>query len=201
MKLLISGFEPFGKDTVNASWEAVRALPDRIGSAEITKLCVPVEYRRSWLCLRESIRADRPDMVICVGQATGRSCITPEKVGINWMCASLPDNAGTSYAGEPICPDGADGYFSTFSPERMVSALHAAKIPASVSYTAGTYVCNCLLYQLLHYLSTENPAIRGGFIHVPCLPEQALAYSQMPSMALSEITQGLTEAVRSQITG
>lgn len=199
MKLLISGFGVFGKDTVNASWEAVQGLPDKILGVEIEKICLPVEYERAWTCLKESMDAVQPDMVICVGQAMGRSCITPEKVGINWMYGKFPDNAGICSDGQRICPEGADGYFATVSPERMVAALQAEKIPAEVSFTAGTYVCNCLLYRLLHFLSASHSAVKGGFIHVPCLPEQAIPYSQMPSMELSVITRGLTEAIRSQI--
>lgn len=201
MNILVSGFEPFGGDTINASWEAVRALPDQINGACVTTVCLPVEYVRSWQLLRQAIEKLRPDAVVSVGQAGGRGAITPEKIAVNLMSGRIADNAGVLHCGEKISEDGDDGYFATLQTEAIVDAIRSEKIPAEMSYTAGTYVCNCLMYNLLHYLKREMPAARGGFIHLPCLPEQVLDSPRTPSMSRETAVSGLTAAIRAIAEG
>jgi len=194
-RVLLTGFEPFGGESVNPSLEAVKQLHGRvIGGAEVVAEAIPTEFGRSIDVLERLIRRVRPDTVICVGQAGGRARITPERVAINWMDAPIPDNAGQQPVDAPIVPGGPVAYWSTLPVKRIVSALREAGIPAAVSYTAGTYVCNHLFYGLMHLLDTQFPGVRGGFIHVPFLPEQTVD-REAPSMSLQEIVRGLAIAV------
>ncbi len=194
-KLLITGFEAFNGDTTNASWEAVSRLPDTLAGMELSKRQIPVEYDRVGEILQQLIDELRPDAVICVGQAATRSAVTPEKIAINWKAGSIADNAGMIYSGEVIRSEGADGYFSTLPVEKMVDAMRAAGVPAQVSYTAGTYVCNCTLYELLHYLKHAHPHILACFVHVPYLCSQVVQRPQFPSLPLEMVITALTAAI------
>lgn len=169
--LLITGFEPFGGQTVNPSWEAVARLPEAVGCVRLHKLRVPTVFgAAAELVLAEAAHL-RPDGILCVGQAGGRDAVTPEYVAINLRHARIPDNAGAQPTDEPVVPGGPAAYFSTFPLRRMVEAAEAAGVPCRCSYTAGTFVCNELLYRVLH--ATAGTAAQAGFIHVPYLPEQA----------------------------
>lgn len=191
-KVLVTGFEPFGHDTKNASWEAVQKLPDCLGEIAILKAQLPVAYDKVDSCLKELLETRKPDAVICVGQAAGRCAVTPEKVAINWKAGKIADNTGIKYEGVPIC-DGADAYFATLPVERIVSELQNASIPAAVSYTAGTYVCNCTMYCLLRQI--KNTQVKGGFIHVPYTCEQAASLSA-PSLPLFMLTKAIEIAIQ-----
>ena len=191
-KLLITGFDPFGGAAVNPSREAVMALPDRIGAWELTKIEIPTMFgtaAKRVLAVAEELA---PDAIICVGQAGGRAAITPEVVGINLREASIPDNAGLQPQNCPVTEDGPAAYFATLPVRDMVAAIQAAGIPASLSYSAGAFVCNDLLYSLLHRYNGTR--VRVGFIHIPYLPEQAK--DGIPSMPLETVVAALTEAVR-----
>lgn len=189
-RLLITGFEPFGGETVNPSWQAVEALPDQIGSWELTKLQVPVIYGKAAQRVLELAESIRPDAVLCVGQAAGRAAVTPEYIAINLRSAANPDNAGYLAEEEPVDPAGPDAIFSTLPVRSMAAAIREAGLPGTVSFTAGTYVCNDLLYLLLRrYAGTP---VRVGFVHVPLLPEQAKG---RPSKPLEEICGALTAAI------
>ena len=190
-KLLISGFEPFGGETVNPSWEAVKRLPDEINGYALTKLCVPVVFGKAADLVKEKAREICPDVILCIGQAGGRDAITPELVGINLRHASIPDNNGAQPQDEPILAGGADAYFSTLPVRKMAEAIHACGVPSKVSYSAGAYVCNDLLYTLLaRYRETQT---RVGFIHIPYSEDQ----NKTPSMALSDMIRGLIAAIES----
>lgn len=189
VKILVTGFEPFGPDAVNAAWEAVSRLPEAIGGAEIVKRRLPVEYEAG----PARLEALAPDAVLSVGQAAGRAALTPELVGINWKDASLPDNAGVLCQGEPIDPAGADAHFSSLPVKEMVSAIRGAGVPAQLSLGAGAYICNATLYRLAG-LAKER-GIPGGFLHVPCCCEQTLGKPGCPSLPLPAITAGLEAAV------
>ncbi len=191
MKVLLTYFEPFGGHTLNASAEAVKRLPATIGGGHIITVAIPTVFGKSMDALRCAIDEHRPDVVLCIGQAGGRSGITPERVAINIMDAKSPDNAGNQPQDMPIEPDGPAAYFSTLPIREMVQAMNNAGIPASISNTAGTYVCNQLMYGLLHLQHTHYPNMRAGFIHVPCLPEQVAAEGNQPSMALQDMVRGL----------
>ena len=188
-KLLITGFEPFGGEEINPSWEAVQRLPDEIGGFSLTKLLVPVVFGKA--AERVIGVADKldPDVIISVGQAGGRRAITPETVAINLRFAKIPDNEGNLPKDEPIVAGGENAYFSTLPVRKIAEAVNGCGILSEVSYSAGAYVCNDLLYTLLDRYSAEGVGV--GFIHVPYVTEQ----SKEPSMSLDDIVRGLTAAI------
>lgn len=190
-KLLISGFDPFGGEKINPSFEAVKLLRDTIGEYELTKIELPTVFGRAAEIMTAKIEELRPDAVICVGQAGGRSGITPEVIGINLREAKIADNAGNMPQNEPVREGAPDGIFATLPIREMVEAIKAIGLPAALSYSAGAFVCNDLLYSLLHEF--KNTDIKIGFIHVPFLPEQAK--EGVPSMELSAITKALRAAI------
>ncbi len=190
-KILISGFDPFGGEKINPSYEAVKLLPDIIGEYELTKIELPTVFGRAAEIMTAKIEEIRPDAVICVGQAGGRRGITPEVIGINLREASIADNAGAQPQNEPVRVGAPDGIFSTLPVREMVEAIKAEGLPASLSFSAGAFVCNDLLYSLLYQF--KDTGIKIGFIHVPFLPEQAR--EGVPSMELSEIVRGLRAAI------
>ena len=195
MKILLTGFDPFGGESINPAWEAVKRVKAPAG-AELIRLEVPTVFGRSITTVLTSMRLHRPDVVVCVGQAAGRSEITPERVAINIADASIPDNEGNRPCDTPIYPDGENACFSTLPVKAMVEAIKAAGLPASLSNTAGTFVCNQLMYGLLYHISREFPGMGGGFIHVPCIPEQAARIEKpVPSLPLPEIVRGLEAAL------
>lgn len=190
-KLMITGFEPFGKDTVNPSWEAVCGLGDKIGAYELTKLRIPTIFGVAAQCVLERAAGLQPDVILCVGQAGGRSQISPEVVAINLRDASMEDNAGNRPQDMPVVAGGENAYFSTVPVRKIVEAVKGGGIPCGLSYSAGAYVCNDLFYTLLrHY---DKMTTRIGFIHVPYLPEQAVG--ETPSMPLETIVRALSIAI------
>ena len=190
-KILITGFEPFGGETINPSWEAVQRLPDEIGSYRLTKLQIPVEYEKAADLVAERASFCKADVILCVGQAGGRSGVTPEAIGINLRDATAPDNAGLLQQNIPVIPGGPAAYFATAPVRDMVKAIQAENISASLSLSAGAYVCNDVLYTLLHRYHGTNTKV--GFIHVPYLPEQAK--EGVPSLSLEKIVSALTAAI------
>ena len=191
MKLLVTGFEPFGGEKINASWEAVRALPCRIESWELSTLCLPVEFGRAADIAMKYAFAMKADAILCIGQAAGRNDVTPELVGINLRHARIADNAGFQPQDAPVCPEGNTAYFATMPVRKMAEAILAAGVNASVSYSAGTYVCNDLLYTLLHVYNGSSVSV--GFIHVPPTPQQVS--SGQPSLT----TEACCTAIRAVI--
>lgn len=199
MKVLVTGFQPFGKETMNPSFEAVRMLPDEIAGAQIVKEEIPVVFRKGGQAVHQAVRRENPDIVILVGQAGGRAAMTVERVAINCEdCPSgFPDNEGSAPQDEKIYADGPDAYFATIPIKAMVKKMMDNGVPASVSNTAGTYVCNDLMYHLLYQLAHEFPNTRGGFIHVPYATIQN--HPNMASMTLEEISRGLLLSVEAAI--
>ena len=193
MKILVTGFTPFGGEKINPSWEAVKRLPDRIGGAELVKREIPTEFDASGAALRELLAELRPDAVLCVGQYGGANCIRVERVAVNLRDARIADNAGKQPTDEPVVPGGPDAYFATIPTRRIVDALREQNIPAQLSYSAGTFVCNNLLYCALHESTQHDPTPRCGFVHVPYLPEQAKDGSA-PSMSLELMVKALETA-------
>lgn len=195
MNTLITAFEPFGGEPVNPAWEAVKRLNAPEGMS-LTKLLVPTVFGRAAETVLAALRREQPDYVLCVGQAAGRAAITPERVAINLRDASLPDNAGQQPVDQPIVPGGAAAFFATLPIKAMVRAMENAGVPAAISNSAGTFVCNDLMYTVLYHIETEFPGVRGGFVHVPCLPEQAERMKAgMPAMPLAQIVTGLEAAL------
>lgn len=187
-KLLITGFDPFGGGTINPSWEAVKRLPEVIGEYEVYTMEIPTVMSLAAKIVLEKAAEICPDVILCVGQAGGRSAVTPERIAINVRTARLPDNAGNQPMEEIVVPGGPDGIFSTVPVAKMAQAIQDAGLPGAVSNTAGAFVCNDTLYLLLHHYAGSN--VRVGFIHVPYLPQQGT-----PNMALEEIVQALTAAI------
>ncbi|HCX00317.1 MULTISPECIES: pyroglutamyl-peptidase I [Pantoea] len=195
--VLVTAFEPFGGESLNPSWEAVRALDGKtLGGARIVARQLPVVFSDVLGVLYAAMDEVQPDLILSVGQAGGRSDITLERIGINVDDARIPDNAGQQPVDEPIVADGPAGYFSTLPIKAIVAALREAAIPASVSQTAGTFTCNRVMYGLLHRLHTEGNRVRGGFVHIPYLPEQAAQHPGAPSMARDNVMQALEIAIR-----
>lgn len=197
MKVLITGFDPFDGEAINPAWEAVNALPYVIDGIEVIKVQIPTVFKKSAKKLFETIEAVKPDAVICVGQAGGRFDFNVERIAINVDDARIPDNEGKQPIDEKIFEDGENAYFATLPIKAMVEEARKAGVPASVSNTAGTFVCNHIMYSLLYYISKNNLNIRGGFIHVPYIAQQVIGKKNMPFMEVTTITKGLEASIRS----
>lgn len=195
MKILVTGFDPFGQDTMNPAIEAVKSLPDNISGAEIIKLEIPTVFNKSAEVTREAMVKHDVDYVLNIGQAGGRFDLTPERVAINLDDARIPDNEGNQPIDVEIKADGESAYFSQHPVKAMVTAIKNAGLPASVSNTAGTFVCNHIMYQSLYLTHKEFPKAKAGFMHVPFLPEQVLERPAMPAMSLEDITRGIVAAI------
>ena len=199
MKILITGFTPFGGEGINPAYEAVKLLQSKIAGAEIIKAEIPTVFNKSIECLEKVIEKENPDIVICVGQAGGRYEISIERVAINVDDARIPDNENNSPVDEKVFEDGENAYFAKLPIKAMVSEIREQKIPASISNTAGTFVCNHLMYGLLYLIQKKYPKMNGGFIHVPFIPEQVLNKSNEPHMSLEDIAKGLKFAIKAAV--
>ncbi len=191
MKALVTGFEPFGGDDVNPSAQAVGLLPARIGRLSVETAVLPTSYARSAGVLRAAIDRVRPDLVLCVGQAGGRTELSLERVGINVQDARIRDNDGAQPIDVPVVEGGPAAYFATLPIKACVAALRQAGLPAAVSNTAGTFVCNHILYALMDMAQDHPSAFRGGFLHIPYVPAQAARLGGAPSMAVADIARGI----------
>lgn len=201
MKILITGFEPFGGESVNPALESVKHLHgENIAGAEVISLELPVSWENALPKVIAAIDEHHPDVIINVGQAGGRAKVTPEYVGINVMNGK--DNYDLVKLDDRIIPGGPDGHFSTLPVRQMVSSMQDAGIPAAISYTAGTYLCNYLAYTVRHHLiTTGQEQIRSGFIHIPFLPEQVTNKpATTASLPLTTIVAGLRECIRAVAT-
>lgn len=198
-KVLITGFDPFGGESINPAFEAVRALPDTIEGYEIIKKEIPTVFEKSYKVLFETIEQVKPEIVICVGQAGGRFEVSPERVAINIDDARIKDNEGNQPIDEKVFEDGENAYFTNLPIKKMVDDMKQGAVPAVVSNTAGTFVCNHIMYALMYYINKNNLDIRGGFIHVPYLPEQVLDKKGQPFMSQELITKGLEISIASAI--
>lgn len=196
MKILITGFEPFGGESVNPAYEAVKLLPDMAGDIQIVKMEIPTVFGEAGKVVETGILQHQPDAVICVGQAGRRADIGVERVAINLVEASIPDNAGNQPMDVKVQEDGDTAYFATIPVKAMVKNIKDHGIPASISYTAGTYVCNSVMYDLLYLIDRRYPSIRGGFIHVPYATEQGVGKPVgTATMELSTISKALLYAL------
>ena len=190
-KLLITGFDPFGGESINPSWEAVKELPDHIGDWQITKMEIPTVFGAAADQVIAAAEGLQPNAILCIGQAGGRAAVTPEVVAINLQEARIPDNLGNQPMNIPVVKGGPAAYFATVPVREMVQAIQAANIPAALSYSAGTFVCNDVLYRLLHHF--DGTATQAGFIHVPYLPQQAK--ENQPSLPQEKIVEALQLAI------
>ena len=199
MKVLITGFDPFDKEKVNPSWEAVNSLPNNIEGNEIIKLQLPTVFKKSAEKLFENIKNLKPDVVICVGQAGGRYEISLERVAINIDDARIKDNEGNQPIDETIFSDGDSAYFSTLPIKAIRDEYKNIPIPAAVSNTAGTFVCNHIMYSLLYYINKNNLNIKGGFIHVPYIIEQILDKPNTAYMPKEMIVKALETVIKTTV--
>lgn len=199
MKILVTGFDPFNHEKINPALEAVKLLPEKIQDAVLIKLEVPTAFKKSQDVIRTAIIQNQPDYVINVGQAGGRFAITPERVAINLADCKIKDNAGEQPINQPIHPDGPAAYFTQLPITAMVQAMNDAGIPAEISNSAGTYVCNSLFYHVQYLRDKEFPNLKAGFIHVPFLPEQVVHRTHVPALALADIVTGLQAALGAAI--
>lgn len=197
MKILLTGFDPFGGETINPAWEAVKMVQNQIDDIEIVKLKVPTVFYKSIAKVAEVLEREKPDAVLCIGQAGGRYDLTPERVAININDARIPDNEGQQPIDIPVFEDGAAAYFSTLPVKAMVKAIRHAGVPASVSNTAGTFVCNHLMYGVLYTLEKKYPGVRGGFMHVPFITSQIVhRFPSASSLSIEDIVKGIEAALR-----
>lgn len=195
MKILVTGFDPFGGEPINPALEAVKGLADEIHGAEIIKLEIPTVFGKAADVVAAAIEQHQPDAVLNVGQAGGRFALSPERVAINVDDARIPDNEGNQPVDVKIQENGAPAYFTQLPIKAMVTAIKDAGLPGVVSNTAGTFVCNHIMYQVQYLIDTKYPTLTGGFIHVPFIPEQVVDKANMPYMSLADMTKGLTAAI------
>jgi pyroglutamyl-peptidase len=191
MKALVTGFEPFGTDAVNPSREAVLQLAPRLGELAVETRILPTVFGRAIAALEDAVATVRPDIVLCVGLAGGRAELSLERVAINVDDARIPDNDGQQPIDRPNVAGGPAAYFTGLPVKAAVLALREAGLPAIVSNTAGTFVCNHVFYGLMHLAASRSLPLRGGFLHVPFLPSQAAQQGGAPSMALDDIVRGI----------
>ena len=187
-KLLITGFDPFGGESLNPSWEAVKRLPDTVGEYELYKLQIPTVFGVASKKVLNMAAEIKPDLILCIGQAGGRAAVTPERIAVNIRDARIPDNAGNQPNGEFVDPNSPAAYFTTVPVNNMVENICALQLPATVSNSAGAFVCNDTLYALLHHFNGSNTQV--GFIHIPYLPQQGA-----PSLPLEDTVKALIAAI------
>lgn len=204
MKVLVTGFTPFDGESVNPSWEAVKALPDEIGGIEICKLEIPTVYGESGDIVLDWVRKEKPLAVVLIGQAGGRKSITPERVAINVDDARIPDNAGNQPVDQVIVEGAREAYFSTLPIREIIEAVNAAGVPADISNTAGTFVCNHVMYRLLHEASRMSKPFLTGFVHVPYAAEQVVGNEEklgkdVPYLAMQDIEKGLLKTIEAVV--
>jgi pyroglutamyl-peptidase len=192
MKALVTGFEPFGGDKVNPSWLAVSRMKKRLGGVVVHTAELPTSFATSGAALREAIDRVRPDIVLCVGLAGGRAELCLERVAINVQDARIRDNDGRQPIDKPVVAGGPTAHFATLPIKACVAAMRKAGLPAAVSNTAGTFVCNHIFYSLMDVAVAHSTPLRGGFLHIPYAPEQAaLQPGGAPSMAIEDVTKGI----------
>lgn len=200
MKILVTGFDPFGGEPINPAIESVKKLPDTIAGADIITLEIPTVVHKSLNVIEEAIQKHDPDMILSIGQAGGRSDLTVERVGINIDDCRIKDNEGNQPVDEPVYADGPAAYFVNLPIKAMVEEIRKAGIPASISNSAGTFVCNHVTYGVRYLVDKKFPGKKSGFIHIPYLPAQVVDKPGQPSMALDVIVEGLIAAIRAMVT-
>lgn len=200
MKALVTGFEPFGGNSTNSSWAAVSLLPDELAGCTLVKKCIPVVFNKVGDCISQLIAEEQPDIVLMVGQRGGSGTIDCERVALNLADSMQPDNDGFIANELPLQPNSPTAYFGTVPLKKIISNLREAGIPANISNTAGTYVCNCLYYNALHYCKNHKPNTQVGFIHLPNLPQQVIGKVRVPSLPAEFTKEALLIALKTTIS-
>lgn len=201
MKILVTGFDPFGTDRVNPALEVVKRLPNEIKGVQIIKLEIPTKFNVCAQVVHRAIQQEGPDYVLNIGQAGGRNGITPERIAINLDDAKTVDNAGVRRINQLIQQDGQPAYFTQLPIKAMVAAIRNRGIISTISNSVGTYVCNHIMYQVQYMRDKEFPNIKAGFIHIPLLPEQVTQRHQyqLPSLSLETDAVGIIAALNVMI--
>ena len=199
MKVLLTGFEPFGGESINPAQEAVRLVKEEIAGAKVVKCYVPVVFGKAIETVYNAMKEEKPDIVICIGQAGGRFEITPERIAINCDDARIPDNEGNQPFDKKVFEDGPNAYFSSLPVKKIIENIKGKNIPASLSNSAGTYVCNHLMYGVLYHIEKEFPNTIGGFIHVPYLHEQVINKNGIASLSKEEIVEAIEIIIETSI--
>ena len=198
--ILLFGFEPFGGEEINPAQEVVRELAgERIAGHRVVPAELPVTFDGTMAALVEAIAREQPALVIGIGQADGRARISLERVAINLIDARIPDNAGAQPVDAPVIAGAPAAYFTTLPVKAMLAAMQSAGVPAELSFSAGSYVCNAAFFALMHLLATQHQSVRGGFIHIPYLPRQAAAHAGAPSMELGTMSKGIGIAIEAAL--
>lgn len=195
MKILVTGFDPFGGEKVNPAFEVIKRINNNIGGAEVVKLEVPTVFRKSIDIVTKAIDEIKPDFVLNIGQAGGRFAVTVERIGINEDDARIPDNEGNQPVDTPIDEKGENAYFATIPIKAIVQSIKEKQIPAEVSNTAGTFVCNHLMYGVLNHIAKNKLGIKAGFIHIPFLTEQVVDRTNVPCMSLDSMVKAIETAI------
>ena len=195
MKILVTGFEPFGGEMRNPSAEVVESLPNAVGTIEIIKLILPVERYTCAELVKQAVEQHHPDAILSVGQAGGRAAVSVERVAINLDDYRIDDNVGNQPKEEPVVPGGPDAYFTNIPVEDLARNIRALGVPAAQSLSAGSFVCNHLMYSVRHWLEEQGLPTKFCFIHVPWLPEQILHKPGQPSMSMELIRKAVDVAV------
>lgn len=195
-RVLLTGFEPFGGEPINPALEVLHELSgERIAGHRVEPATLPVCFDAGPAALLQAIERVRPRLVVCVGQAGGRARLSVERVAVNLADARIADNTGAQPIDRPLIQGAPTAYFSTLPVKALHASLNQHGVPAELSLSAGTYVCNAVFFALMHHLATQLPGVRGGFIHIPYLPEQACRHPGAPSMSLATLAKGLGIAI------
>ena len=195
-KAIITAFNPFGGEAINPALEAVISLPDELDGTKIIKLELPTVYGRSINVLLENLKKECPDILIMVGQAGGRPGITIERIAVNVDDTAMPDNDGAVHIDIPVVAGSPAAYFSTLPIKHIIKMLHEAEIPAAISDSAGTFVCNHVFYGAMHYAAVNLHDLKAGFVHIPYAPKQTLDKPKMPSMSKEVVVEGLKVIIK-----
>jgi pyroglutamyl-peptidase len=195
MKILLTGFEPFGGESINPAQEAVKLVKEEIKGAQVVKCYVPVVFGKAIDTVYEAMKKENPDAVLLIGQAGGRYEMTPERIAINCDDGRIPDNEGNQPVDQPVVADGPAAYFSTLPIKKMVEYMKKANVPAAISNTAGTYVCNHLMYGVRHHIEKEFPNTIGGFMHVPFIHEQVMNKKETASLSTDDVVKGIEASI------
>lgn len=202
MKILVTGFDAFGGEAINPSYEAVRRLPEEMAGAQLLRCALPTSFARGRAEIARLIALHRPDLVLNVGQAGGAAGLRVERVAVNLADARIPDNDGAQPVDQPLVPGGPAAYFAAVPVRAMVRAVQAQGCACQISDTAGTYVCNAVMYTALHLRATQYPGMRAGFVHLPYIPEQlsgkAAGTPAVPLPALTAALQAALEAAAAE---
>ena len=195
MRALLTGFDPFEGNSINPALEVLRDVRERIGGIEVRGIEIPTVFGKSMERILEVAKEFKPDVILCIGQAGGRYEMSLERVAINLNDARIKDNEGNQPIDEVIYADGENAYFSNLPLKAMMAEMRERGIPTAISNTAGTFVCNYVMYGVLYHIHKHNIAKKGGFIHIPYMPQQVINKPNTPYMEKERMVRGVEIAL------